>query len=67
MIAGEALLELSNAFKKAYDGSVLVTVVSTDVAHTRRIRAAQNENPEPVSVADAEVICNANDYLNMLV
>lgn len=44
-----------------------MTVVSTDVAHTRRIRAAQNENPEPVSVADAEVICNANDYLNMLV
>lgn len=35
------LQELSKAFVKAYDGSVLVTVVATDVAHTRRtIRAA---------------------------
>ncbi|CAB3235564.1 unnamed protein product [Arctia plantaginis] len=54
-LLGEALLELSNAFKKAYDGSVLVTVVSTDVVHTRRIRSAQNENPETAAVPDAEV------------
>lgn len=32
----DAIQELSNAFVKAYDGSVLVTVVTTDVAHTRR-------------------------------
>lgn len=42
---GEALDELSKAFVKAYDGSVLVTVVTTDVAHTRRaIRSTDNED-----------------------
>ncbi|KAJ8718999.1 hypothetical protein PYW07_016555 [Mythimna separata] len=35
-LLGEALEELNDAFVKAYDGSVLVTVVTTDVAHTRR-------------------------------
>ncbi|CAH0399151.1 unnamed protein product [Chilo suppressalis] len=43
-LLNEALLELSKAFEKAYDGSVLVTVVNTDVAHTRRtIRSPENE------------------------
>ncbi|CAG4970848.1 unnamed protein product [Parnassius apollo] len=42
-LLGEALRDLSNAFDKAYDGSVLVTAVTTDVAHTRRaVRAAPN-------------------------
>ncbi|KAJ8724462.1 hypothetical protein PYW08_015936 [Mythimna loreyi] len=35
-LLAEALQELSKAFVKAYDGSVLFTVVTTDVAHTRR-------------------------------
>ncbi|KAM3966897.1 ATPase H(+)-transporting accessory protein 2 [Aphomia sociella] len=35
-LLSEALQQLSDAFAKAYDGSVLVTAVSTDVAHTRR-------------------------------
>ncbi|KAJ8724461.1 hypothetical protein PYW08_015935 [Mythimna loreyi] len=35
-LLGAALQDLNKAFVKAYDGSVLVTVVSTDVAHTRR-------------------------------
>ncbi|CAK1544017.1 unnamed protein product [Leptosia nina] len=35
-LLGDALQDLSNAFVKAYDGSVLVTAVTTDVAHTRR-------------------------------
>ncbi|VVC97751.1 unnamed protein product [Leptidea sinapis] len=40
-LLGETLNSLSEAFVKAYDGSVLVTVVTTDVAHTRRtVRAA---------------------------
>ncbi|XP_068625864.1 ATPase H(+)-transporting accessory protein 2 [Battus philenor] len=40
-LLGEALKDLSNAFVKAYDGSVLVTAVCSDVAHTRRaVRAA---------------------------
>lgn len=40
-LLGNALQELSDAFVKAYDGSVLVTAVTTDVAHTRRaVRAA---------------------------
>ncbi|CAG4945444.1 unnamed protein product [Colias eurytheme] len=43
-LLGEALEALSNAFVRAYDGSVLVTAVTTDVAHTRRaVRAAPNE------------------------
>lgn len=33
---GEAVQELSDAFSDAYDGSVVVAVVGTDVAHTRR-------------------------------
>ncbi|CAG9579812.1 unnamed protein product [Danaus chrysippus] len=46
-LLAEAIQELNDAFVKAYDGSVLVTVVTTDVAHTRRaIRAA------PDAVAD---------------
>lgn len=40
-LLGNALEDLSNALVKAYDGSVLVTAVTTDVAHTRRaVRAA---------------------------
>ncbi|XP_013139745.1 PREDICTED: renin receptor [Papilio polytes] len=35
-LLGEELMELSKAFSKAYDGAVLVSVVCTDVAHTRR-------------------------------
>ncbi|XP_026330186.1 renin receptor [Hyposmocoma kahamanoa] len=38
---------LSDAFVKAYDGSVVVAVVATDVAHTRRtIRAVQFSDPD---------------------
>lgn len=36
LFIGEALEELTKAFVKAYDGSVLVIAVTTDVAHTRR-------------------------------
>lgn len=47
--------ELSDAFVKAYDGSVLVTAVTTDVAHTRRaVRAA------PEFRAEAPVIKKKN-------
>ncbi|XP_037296853.1 ATPase H(+)-transporting accessory protein 2-like [Manduca sexta] len=35
-LLGEALEDLTKAFVKAYDGSALVTAVTTDVAHTRR-------------------------------
>ncbi|KPJ14104.1 Renin receptor [Papilio machaon] len=41
-LLGGALIELSKAFTKAYDGAVLVTAVCTDVAHTRRaVRSAR--------------------------
>ncbi|CAD0200363.1 unnamed protein product [Chrysodeixis includens] len=41
---GDVLNDLSKAFVKAYDGSVLVTAVTTDVAHTRRtIRSTEDE------------------------
>lgn len=44
-LLGEALQELSDAFVKAYDGSVLVTAVTTDVAHTRRaVRSVPEES-----------------------
>lgn len=47
MFVGDTLEDLSKAFVKAYDGSVLVTAVSTDVAHTRRaIRAAVEPRDE---------------------
>lgn len=42
-LLGDALQELNKAFVKAYDGSVLVAVVTIDVAHTRRsARSAMN-------------------------
>lgn len=52
-VSGEALEEMTNAFVKAYDGSVLVTVVTTDVAHTRRrvARSVKNESKQaPVGI-----------------
>ncbi|CAH0673956.1 unnamed protein product [Spodoptera exigua] len=44
-LLGGAIQDLSEAFVTAYDGSVLVTVVSTNVAHTRR-------QPRSVSTQD---------------
>lgn len=45
MSTDDALRELSDAFVKAYDGSVLVTAVTTDVAHTRRaVRSIDEPN-----------------------
>ncbi|XP_059053550.1 ATPase H(+)-transporting accessory protein 2 [Achroia grisella] len=52
-LLGEALQELSDAFEKAYDGSVLVTAVSTDVAHTRRaVRSVPEEKQATPYVDD---------------
>ncbi|XP_028173146.1 ATPase H(+)-transporting accessory protein 2 [Ostrinia nubilalis] len=43
-LLGDVLEDLSNAFVKAYDGSVLVTAVTTDVIHSRRVtRSVSNE------------------------
>ncbi|KAL0832059.1 hypothetical protein ABMA28_001549 [Loxostege sticticalis] len=52
-LLGEALEEMTNAFVKAYDGSVLVTVVTTDVAHTRRrvARSVKNESKQAPTVS----------------
>ncbi|CAH2040494.1 unnamed protein product, partial [Iphiclides podalirius] len=53
-LLGEALEDLSKAFVKAYDGSVLVTAVTTDVAHTRRaVRAAIEPRDEVTQDDDA--------------
>ncbi|KAJ0177776.1 hypothetical protein K1T71_006649 [Dendrolimus kikuchii] len=42
-LLGKALGDLSDAFVKAYEGSVVVTAVATDVAHTRRVRSVANK------------------------
>lgn len=50
---------MTNAFVKAYDGSVLVTVVTTDVAHTRRrvARSVKNESKQaPVGIQKQNII-----------
>ncbi|CAF4821867.1 unnamed protein product [Pieris macdunnoughi] len=45
-LLGEAIQALSSAFVKAYDGKVLVTAVTTDIAHTRRaVREAPDDAP----------------------
>ncbi|CAH0723779.1 unnamed protein product, partial [Brenthis ino] len=49
-LLSDALQDLSNALVKAYDGSVLVTAVTTDVAHTRR--AVRSVSPETRMPAD---------------
>lgn len=45
LLLNKALQKLSDAYKKAYDGKVLFTVVATDSAHTRRVRAADGDEP----------------------
>ncbi|XP_041968463.1 ATPase H(+)-transporting accessory protein 2 [Aricia agestis] len=48
-LLSEALRDLSKAFSKAYDGSVLFTVVTTDFVHTRRtVRAAPRDVMEDI-------------------
>ncbi|KAJ2947457.1 hypothetical protein O0L34_g17241 [Tuta absoluta] len=65
----DAIIELNHAFKYAYDGSALFTVVCTDVAHTRRtaraIDAANSAKQEqaqtqsdPIDNADYPAIFN---------
>ncbi|GBP05505.1 hypothetical protein EVAR_3014_1 [Eumeta japonica] len=56
----EELNDLSEAFKKAYDGSALVTCVTSDVAHTRRAqrstrtkRDTQQPDSEKYNIAKA--------------
>ncbi|XP_075976497.1 uncharacterized protein LOC142976814, partial [Anticarsia gemmatalis] len=46
IFVGEALQQLSKAFVKAYEGSVLVTAVVTDVAHTRRAARSPDDEDE---------------------
>ncbi|XP_013193957.2 ATPase H(+)-transporting accessory protein 2 [Amyelois transitella] len=41
-LLGDALIAFSKAFSRAYDGSVLVAVVTSDVAHTRRMIRSTN-------------------------
>ncbi|KAF2897437.1 hypothetical protein ILUMI_08737 [Ignelater luminosus] len=40
----ETINRLNDAFNKAYGGSVLVSVVSSDVSHTRRVRSTNTQN-----------------------
>ncbi|XP_023934907.1 ATPase H(+)-transporting accessory protein 2 [Bicyclus anynana] len=52
-LLANALIELSDAFVKAYDGSVLVAAVCTDVAHTRRtVRAAPEFRADKLQEAE---------------
>lgn len=37
--SGDAISQLSQAFSKAYDGNVLVSLVVSDSSHTRRSRS----------------------------
>ncbi|XP_021195486.2 ATPase H(+)-transporting accessory protein 2 [Helicoverpa armigera] len=51
-LLAEAIEDLSQAFVAAYDGSVLVTAVTTDVAHTRRpIRSVDTPGADGKPVA----------------
>ncbi|KAK9872633.1 hypothetical protein WA026_018766 [Henosepilachna vigintioctopunctata] len=38
-LLNEAILQLSNALKKAYKGAVLVSIITNDASHTRRTRS----------------------------
>lgn len=38
-LLNEALLRLNDAFRQAYDGAVLFSVITSDVSHTRRTRS----------------------------
>lgn len=52
-ILNEVILEINAAFKKLYDGYVLVSVITSDASHTRKGRSIlQNQNEkadEPIS------------------
>ncbi|XP_073952448.1 ATPase H(+)-transporting accessory protein 2 isoform X2 [Choristoneura fumiferana] len=53
-LLGQAIGDLSLAFVKAYDGSVLVTTVTTDVAHTRRtVREAPAPETSTLTTEDS--------------
>ncbi|XP_053606013.1 ATPase H(+)-transporting accessory protein 2 [Plodia interpunctella] len=49
-LLGAALKSLSTAFARAYDGSVLVVAVTTDVAHTRRAVRSVISRQTPANV-----------------
>ncbi|XP_028030178.1 renin receptor [Bombyx mandarina] len=53
-LLGEALEELTKAFVKAYDGSVLVTAVTTDIVHTRRAIRSVSGNVELKNSVDED-------------
>lgn len=42
----QSLSKLNDAFKKAYSGNVLVTVITSDVSHTRFARSLKQSAPE---------------------
>lgn len=42
-LLGAALQKLSDSFQQAYKGRVFSSVISSDTAHTRRIRAAEDD------------------------
>lgn len=58
LILNEVILRINVAFKKAYNGAVLVNVITSDVTHTRRGRSilqATDDKKEPKS--DVSVEC----------
>lgn len=46
----QALSKLNDAFKKAYNGNVLVTVITSDVSHTRFARSLKQSPTDDVSI-----------------
>ncbi|KAI5646950.1 renin receptor-like protein domain-containing protein [Phthorimaea operculella] len=60
-LLNDAIIELNQAFKYAYDGSVLFSVVCTDVAHTRRTARAADPAKQEQAQAQSDPIDNA-DY-----
>lgn len=48
----QSLSKLNDAFKKAYSGNVLVTVITSDVSHTRFARSLKQSAPEDDNKGD---------------
>lgn len=68
-LLNEAVLKLNAAFTKAYDGFVLVNIITSDASHTRRARnilQATTPTPPPNDVSEMTYLGSVGNSLREL-
>lgn len=57
-LLNDVIVKLNAAFTKLYDGSVLVSIITSDATHTRRTRSIlQTAGAEPADKSDVSNSC----------